>query len=480
MKRINVKFCSRVDTSVQQTGSLPVSRPRRYGQGACTLVRLVLPLLFFAVVACPNAAGAYDEGPSNNFFGTSAGSSITSGDYDSFFGGSSGPSTNSGSYNSFYGWHAGFNNTSGSYNGFFGSESGRANTTGQRNVFLGDLCGKNTTTGSYNVVLGQNTGFSNTVENYNTFIGYGANLNPGSAPTTNPVTNATAIGARAYVSSSNSLVLGSSKGVNGATADVNVGIGTHAPQRQLHLKGANAVFRMDRPGDTAAFMLVRTDATGSPLKTFVVGANASGTNNGELVVNDLGTAVAGPGTRRMTIRNNGAVQFTGTVTAAGYYTSSSLALKDNVRTFANALDAVSRLRGVRFDWKDSGQPAVGLIAEEVEQVVPEVVTHADNGAAAGVSYASLVGVLVEAVKEQQKTIEAQQAKVDDQLSALDQQERRLVELQNRLDHQEAKLDEQQAELTVLREELGQFKAFQVKMLQLEQPQAKAGQTDAQL
>ena len=76
---------------------------------------------------------------------------------------------------------------------------------------------------------------------------------------------------------------------------------------------------MDRTVDTAAFMLVRTDAGGTPQKTFVVGTNASGPNQGEFVINDLGTAVTGPGNRRMTITNNGAVQFTGIVSAWDFY-----------------------------------------------------------------------------------------------------------------------------------------------------------------
>ena len=144
---------------------------------------------------------------------------------------------------------------------------------------------------------------------------------------------------------------------------------------------------MDRSTDTAAFMLVRTDAGGTPQKTFVVGTNASGANTGEFVINDLGTAVAGPGTRRMTITNNGAVDFTGIVTAPQFIPTSSLAFKTNVQTYENALDTVNRLRGVRFDWKETGKPSVGLIAEEVERVVPEVVAHGGNGGAAtGVNY----------------------------------------------------------------------------------------------
>ena len=56
--------------------------------------------------------------------------------------------------------------------------------------------------------------------------------------------------------------------------------------------------------DTAAFMLVRTDAGGTPLKTFVVGANASGSNTGSFVINDLGTAVSGAGTLQLTVGDN--------------------------------------------------------------------------------------------------------------------------------------------------------------------------------
>jgi hypothetical protein len=90
-----------------------------------------------------------------------------------------------------------------------------------------------------------------------------------------------------------------------------------------------------------------------------------------------------------------------------------MAYKDNIRTYENALDTVNKLRGVRFDWKDSGKPSVGLIAEEVEKVVPEIVAH-NEGSATGVNYASLVGVLVEAVKEQQTTISDYKKLFDEQ------------------------------------------------------------------
>jgi len=189
------------------------------------------------------------------------------------------------------------------------------------------------------------------------------------------------------------------------TDDGYLGLGTAAPVRQLHIAGSNAVFRMDRTSDTAAFMLVRTDTSGNPQQTFVVGTNYNSTNGGSFVINDLGTAVSGGGTNRFKIDS------AGTVYVKSLVQTSSIVYKDNVRTYENALETVNKLRGVRFDWKESGQPSVGLIAEEVEKVIPEVVAHND-GNTTGVNYASLVGVLVEAVKEQQVKMQEQQKELD--------------------------------------------------------------------
>ena len=88
-----------------------------------------------------------------------------------------------------------------------------------------------------------------------------------------------------------------------------LGVGTEGPERQMHVIGTNAVFRMDRDRDGPAFMLVETALGnfGSIYKTFVVSTVASGVNNGQFVINDLGTATSGTGTRRLTIANNGLI-----------------------------------------------------------------------------------------------------------------------------------------------------------------------------
>jgi len=228
-----------------------------------------------------------------------------------------------------------------------------------------------------------------------------------------------------------------------------VGIGTAAPERQLHMKGTNAVFRMDRPSDTAAFMIVRTNSSGTPLKNFVVGTNASASNVGEFVINDLGASVGGAGTRRMTIGNTGNVTFTGSVTATSHITASSARFKKDIETLAKTSEAVEKLRGVHFAWKDSGQTSVGLIAEEVAKVYPELVEF-ENGEAKGVNYSALVAVLVEAHKEQQIEFNKQRVEIKAQqaeIKALKGQQAEFDTVSARLTTLERLLIGKQASLT---------------------------------
>lgn len=92
---------------------------------------------------------------------------------------------------------------------------------------------------------------------------------------------------------------------------------------------------------------------------------------------------------------------TGDLTAAGNVTAySDERLKSNIRTIDNALDKVTSMRGVYFD-KD-GHTGLGVIAQEVEKVLPEVV---HEGEYKSVAYGNIVGVLIEAIKELKLEIE---------------------------------------------------------------------------
>jgi hypothetical protein len=89
----------------------------------------------------------------------------------------------------------------------------------------------------------------------------------------------------------------------------------------------------------------------------------------------------------------------------GWATYSSRRWKTNIRPIHNALGMVEQLRGVSYDLKGSGKHEIGVIAEEVGAVVPEVVSYEENGKdARGVDYSRLTALLIEAVKQQQREI----------------------------------------------------------------------------
>jgi len=96
----------------------------------------------------------------------------------------------------------------------------------------------------------------------------------------------------------------------------------------------------------------------------------------------------------------------GNALADAHTQTSDARLKENVTPLENALGIVGALRGVRFDWRqDVGNLAgegsdIGVIAQEVAEVVPEVVHETESGYLT-VDYAKLVPVLIEAIKAQQ-------------------------------------------------------------------------------
>jgi len=93
---------------------------------------------------------------------------------------------------------------------------------------------------------------------------------------------------------------------------------------------------------------------------------------------------------------------TGTLTAIDLNATSDINLKENIHTVENALETVSSLRGVSFDWKETGKSSYGVIAQELEEILPELVKQ---GEVKSVNYNGIIGVLIEAVKELKKEVE---------------------------------------------------------------------------
>ena len=107
-----------------------------------------------------------------------------------------------------------------------------------------------------------------------------------------------------------------------------------------------------------------------------------------------------------TTANCNAIYTLGTVSASDFIATSDRRLKSDISTIANALDIVKGMRGVYFTRLGETRRSVGVIAQEVEEVLPEVV-HGDD--TKSVSYGNIVGLLIEAVKTLSERIEKMNA-----------------------------------------------------------------------
>ena len=135
------------------------------------------------------------------------------------------------------------------------------------------------------------------------------------------------------------------------------------------------------------------------------GAPGGAGSNTQVVYNSNGFFA---GSSNFTFDGNN-VYVAGIVTATDFNSLSDINYKDNVETVNNALLKVEQLRGVKFDWKESGRPSYGVIAQELEEVLPELVHGNDPKT---VNYNGIIGVLIEAIKELQDEIAELKEKID--------------------------------------------------------------------
>ena len=177
--------------------------------------------------------------------------------------------------------------STGSTNTVIGGRASYGNTSGSQNTGIGFEALESNTTGNANTAIGYNAGSANSTGTSNSFVGIEANVSSGN------LNNATAIGANAFAGASNSLVLGSINGINGATADTKVGIGTTIPTAQLHSTGT-----------------VRHEALSGGIELKPVYADASG----YLVKNTLTNNTTAPNT---SIPDNSCTGITSTITISG-------------------------------------------------------------------------------------------------------------------------------------------------------------------
>ncbi|MCU0435056.1 MAG: tail fiber domain-containing protein [Bacteroidia bacterium] len=125
----------------------------------------------------------------------------------------------------------------------------------------------------------------------------------------------------------------------------------------------------------------------------------------------------------------------GGVRAAGYFAFSDQRFKSNIQTIENPMDRIMKMRGATYLFRSPDMPEgtpgvqqIGFIAQELQQVVPEVVAVGDDGIYS-VNYNALTPLLVEGIKVQQGTINAQQVKIDEQQQQLATQQQRIEKLE---------------------------------------------------
>jgi hypothetical protein len=100
---------------------------------------------------------------------------------------------------------------------------------------------------------------------------------------------------------------------------------------------------------------------------------------------------------------------TGQLNAVLFNATSDRNAKDNIQPIENALETVKQIQGVSFTWKSNGQKSFGYIAQDLEQIVPEVVSTDADGKKS-VNYDATIAILLEAVKTLTAKVEALEAK----------------------------------------------------------------------
>jgi trimeric autotransporter adhesin len=343
------------------------------------------------------------SGSNNIFLGYQSGLGNTSGNNNIFMGYQAGQANGTGSSNQFMGYRSGQKNTSGTYSLFLGYQSGQNNTTGSENLFVGHQSGNANTTGLGNVCLGTYAGQVFTTGSENVMIGRGA-------------------GAYASTSASNNVFIGSYAGYGNGANTGNVFIGYKVGYNNV---GSNKLMIDNYDGASATTSLIYGDfatdilTVNGTLKVKTLEIADLGSNNLGL---DGDIVPYGGSSLGFDLGNNVAGEYWDDVVALEYITYSDRNTKDEVKTINRGLSEIMKLRPVSYRYKKEisreDKIRLGLIAQEVEEIIPEAVVNDDvdidpttgeiivtKGQYKGMNYDQLIPVLIKAVQEQQQQIE---------------------------------------------------------------------------
>ena len=208
--------------------------------------------------------------------------------------------------------------------------------------------------------------------------------------------------------------------------DGNVGIGTIDPKQKFHVAGSIRVGDYGGIGLTdgnGRINLYSSAFTNTYLQSEAASRITLHTDGIKFYTAPAGTADAAvTWTERVRIANTGNVgigknpayklDVAGAVGATDFLYTSDVKLKENIKPLEGSLNKILQLQGVSFNWKNNGVGNIGLIAQDVENVYPELVQTSSDGIKS-VEYGNLVAPLIESVKEQNRRVDEQQKQIDE-------------------------------------------------------------------
>jgi len=340
--------------------------------------------------------------------------------------GSSTPSENTGQYNTAIGDQAILSQTSGSKNTALGRKALYANTSGWENTAIGENALSSNTANSRNTAIGfealKRFNSSSGTSTNNTALGYRAGYGTDNSTGVNNIFIGYQAGDSISSGSNNiiigydidlplpagnsQMVLGNANALYGDLINNYIGIGTTAPHAPLQL-GNNAANRKiviyeDANNDHQYF--------GFGINTAAMRYQIAGTDSDHIFYAGNGSSSSNELAR---IKGNGTLRVSSLSTNGPVYSNNNILtntnpsdrnLKDNILPIGNSLEKVLALRPVTFIWKSNSKPGVGFIAQEVEEVIPELVNTNDDGTK-GIYSLEMIPYLVKALQEQQIVIE---------------------------------------------------------------------------
>jgi hypothetical protein len=357
--------------------------------------------------------GHNNKGTNNLFLGYQAGYTNSTGISNIFLGFQSGYYNTTGIQNSFFGTQAGFSNTTGYNNIFLGTGAGQFNTEGSNNVFIGMQTGNKNTLGGFNTSLGYLAGFSNQTGNSNIFLGNMAGYyETGSNKLYIENTPSDKNNALVYGEfDTKSFTINGKLGIMKTSPAVKIDVASgnwdvHNGEGDFRIGDGSYRFKIGVANSGGGAGDVRLTSHGGTSR-LILGSN------GQDVLLVYGTSVM-PWNDNLSTLGTSSNRWTTVYAVNGTINTSDARLKTDIANLQYGLESILKLRPVTFRWKneESSSPHLGLLAQEVAQVITEVVdTGNDNNHTLGINYSELVPVLIKSIQEQYVLIETQNEKI---------------------------------------------------------------------